>query len=256
MYVKFSRPKRFTGARHALGLGEEGCCHIEAARGSDTHNRDYCTKEESRIMGPWEIGTIGGQGTRSDLDGLKKTLDETGSEREAWESHFGAMMKYHKGAQRYLLMKMKQRSERTKMIVVVGPTGVGKTTLISTTYPQAYWKPFGPMESGKWWPQYSQEEVTVFDEFTGQMPFNQWKRLGDSTPMQVEQKGCHVHFNSKLIVMISNVDPFCWWDWTKHGEDGWRQMQRRVDEWWWYPSQEIGAVKCNSYEEFKNMQRI
>lgn len=32
--------------------------HLEPARGTPKDNRDYCTKEESRIEGPWEFGDL------------------------------------------------------------------------------------------------------------------------------------------------------------------------------------------------------
>lgn len=42
--------------------------HFEKAKGSPKQNREYCTKEETRISGPYEFGEMSVAGKRTDLD--------------------------------------------------------------------------------------------------------------------------------------------------------------------------------------------
>lgn len=42
--------------------------HFEQCKGTPAQNKAYCTKEESRVDGPWELGVMpAGQGKRTDL---------------------------------------------------------------------------------------------------------------------------------------------------------------------------------------------
>lgn len=52
-YIVFNRPVRLPTVKRLLGR----TVHAEHSRGSLQQNRDYCTKEESRVFGPWEVLT-------------------------------------------------------------------------------------------------------------------------------------------------------------------------------------------------------
>ena len=52
-YISFENAVAFTTVKTIF----QGA-HIEAARGSPEENRTYCTKEETRVAGPWEYGTL------------------------------------------------------------------------------------------------------------------------------------------------------------------------------------------------------
>nr|QXN75663.1 MAG: replication associated protein [Virus sp.] len=81
----------------------------------DEDNRDYCTKEESRIDGPWEYGTCGKrQGERTDIaeaidiaktHGLKRACEEKGA----------TMVKYHKGVE-YVLKKLAEEKQEMQAL--------------------------------------------------------------------------------------------------------------------------------------------
>lgn len=63
-YVQFSRKRRMIAAKEILGVE---WMHLEIARGNAQQNKDYCTKEETRVSGPFEYGVMTGRGQRSDL---------------------------------------------------------------------------------------------------------------------------------------------------------------------------------------------
>ena len=50
--------------------------HWEQSRGTPEQNKDYCTKESTRVAGPWEFGTAVKERQRSDLDKAAQLIDE------------------------------------------------------------------------------------------------------------------------------------------------------------------------------------
>ena len=64
-YVQFSKKKRLSQVKRAISER----IHVEVARGTAEENRNYCTKESTRVVGtePVEIGTIEYQGKRNDI---------------------------------------------------------------------------------------------------------------------------------------------------------------------------------------------
>lgn len=53
-YVEWKQKKTFTAAKALLG-GDK--VHLEARRGTQQQAIDYCSKEDTRVDGPWYHGT-------------------------------------------------------------------------------------------------------------------------------------------------------------------------------------------------------
>jgi len=65
-YIKFSRPVSLQFIKQSFPILEKA--HLEQRRGTDAQARDYCAKEDTRQLGPFEVGSWAGkQGQRSDL---------------------------------------------------------------------------------------------------------------------------------------------------------------------------------------------
>jgi len=78
-YCQFTTRKSFKQAQEALNKYFAGC-HLEKAKGSPDQNRAYCTKEDSRVEGPWEFGSISKPGKRNDLKEFCDALPLTDEE--------------------------------------------------------------------------------------------------------------------------------------------------------------------------------
>jgi len=180
---------------------------LEVRRGSQQQAVTYCTKQDTRVDGPWFHGEQKEQGKRSDLVQLKRAIDNGASDVTLWDDHFSSMTRYHKAFSTYKRVKAPKRDWITHFLVIIGPSGCGKTQYCKEFFKGAFWKP-----NSKWWDDYDGQEYVVWDEFQGQYPFRDLLRILDSSPLTVESKGSHVNFVAKWVVFTSNYHPRDWYD--------------------------------------------
>jgi len=201
--------------------------HWEIRRGTQAQAREYSRKEDTRIDGPWEHGTYEPHlpGKRSDLLAVKDAIDTGMSEPDLWETHFGDMCRYHKAFNEYKRAKHEDRNWPTRVYLVIGPPGCGKTRYCARNAPTAYWKSRTGNDN-QWWDGYDGHSDVVIDEFYGWIRYDTLLRLIDRYPLLVECKGGTRKFVARRIFITSNRD---WRDWYPNiGDMG--ALERRINE--------------------------
>lgn len=201
-YVQFK-------SRHKLGavkeLLESKTIHIEKARGSADENKAYCTKEDTRVMGPWEFGVMTRAGQRSDLS-------EAGAlaiEGKWLEIDPEVFIKYHKGLHALASIHHCNKERKLSVDVFWGPTGTGKSfkALKETELCDSYWKPPGP-----WWDGYRGQKIVVIDDFDPlDHNVSDVLRWLDVYPLQVPIKGGFVWLECEKIIITSHFNPVEWY---------------------------------------------
>ena len=171
------------------------------------------------MEGPWEFGKFeqGGQGSRNDISRAVDLIKNNNNWKTIINECPREYVKYHSGLEKVKQYVGQKRDWKTEVILIVGPSGSGKSRYARETYPTAYWKPVG-----KWWNGYDGEEDVVFDEFDWQV----WERtyllnLFDRYPMLVETKGGYVQLIAKRIIITCKIKPW---------EDSDFEMMRRIDK--------------------------
>jgi len=188
--------------------GLEGA-HFERRKGTQKQAIDYCSKEDTRVDGPYRFGEPNAQGKRSDLEEVKKRIRDGASVNEIAEDHFASWVKYHKAFKEYKSICMEKRSWAMDLVFLIGPSRTGKTrTAMEMAGENVYVKP-----PGKWWDGYNGEHTVVWDEFYGHSyPFTELLRVLDRYPLQVEFKGGFHQFSSRRIIFTSNQEPKDWYN--------------------------------------------
>lgn len=121
--------------------------HWEPVYGSTAQCKAYVTKEETRIDGPWEYGTLAAIGKRRGLDEAVDSvkagtpLHEVASEFSlAWVSHGKGLT----SLRQMLKLDADRRTfgpEGPEVWVLWGPSGTGKSRFVNARWPDAFRRP-------------------------------------------------------------------------------------------------------------------
>lgn len=228
-YAVWQREKGAQGTEHLQGYivfkgtkqrtwVNNHCCkaHWEPRKGSHSQAVEYCTKEDTRVAGPWECGTAPAPkepGKRSDLISLKRKLDTGVTLKQVAEDEelFPVVARHYKFVQLYRQLTGKQRDWPVFTQVLWGPPGVGKSRKArDLAGPEAFWLS-RPAGNTVWWDGYVGQEVVVIDEFYGWIPLDMMLRLLDRYPLNVETKGGGTPIGIKKVIITSNVPPIEWY---------------------------------------------
>lgn len=212
----------FTNAVHLTSLVKKiPGVHWDIRRGTHDQAKAYANKEETRLEGPWTVGEEPSQGKRNDILAATQQLRGGASMKRVAEDNPVAFVKYHRGLVSYKRLVTPSRNFKTEVLVIYGPTGIGKSFFAKQNAPTAYWLP-----QGKWFDDYDGEEYVIIDEFYGWLPFSYLLRLLDEYPLLVETKGGHVQFVSRKVIITSNSPP---WEWYKSEKIDLSPLKRRIE---------------------------
>nr|UOF82198.1 rep protein [Cressdnaviricota sp.] len=220
-------------------LGDDKA-HLECACGSWKQNRDYCSKEESRVGGPWEFGTPdkarGEAGHRSDLDELCEFVLENGCDAAWLDPRWRAQMsRYWRSMERLCLVrdrnvKMAQVRD-VDVIVITGPNNTGKTPLaaeLAGGWGAAYVIP--DVNAGiPWFDGYAGQSTIVLEDLTPNLIQFRWLlRMMEGYPMQTGTKGGMVVASWTKVIITSNWHPGAWYNWAECDQGA---LFKRIKTW-------------------------
>jgi len=206
-YVEFANPRTLTGAKLLLGHHK---LHLEIRKGTLEQAVAYCTKEDTRLDGPYTAGEPVVERQRTDLMAFKKDIDKGSSLQELWQEHFPVMMRYSRSVREYMSISIDPRRRVDPFVhLIVGAAGVGKTYMAEQLYPTAYMK-----GASDWWTSYKQERTVVLNDFKGWLKYSTWLHLCDTNRFyaEVDTKGAQVRVTADVIVITSSMWPHHWWE--------------------------------------------
>lgn len=211
-YLRFARKTRFNAVIKYLAEGHK--IHVEIAKGSEKQNKEYCSKEETRVDGPWELGVYdekaGVQGRRVDLEAVADLIKQGRSLKEVALDHPATYIRYSLGLEKYqqLVQPLPPLERVIAVTVLWGATGTGKTHRVRTGYPDAFEviaarDPFG---------SYSQQDCILFDEYN----YTKWSiqdmnRYTDKWRCQLDCRYHNKYAAWTHVFICSNTEPYTWW---------------------------------------------
>lgn len=205
--------------------------HFEARRGTAQQARDYTRKEETRLEGPFEYGDFTvTQGSRQDIVGFKRAIDDGATDLELWDNHTMAFLRFARMLPSIRSLKETKRDWKTEVWYLYGPPGCGKTHWIREhAGAGAYWK----QPNDHRFNDYRGEEAVVFDEYRKWFPWSTFLQILDKYPLQLDAKFSHVNFVAKRLFISSNRKPKDLYANTEDDPDKYPldALTRRVDHW-------------------------
>ena len=191
--------------------------HIEQRMGTQEQAINYCSKEETRLSGPWSLGNPRQQGKRSDLLDVQDKLKNGATIGSIVEENMSTFIKYSKGikeAKFYLDKKSSSQLRDISVTLIWGESGAGKSKLVWEKT-QGYKDTF-KLDRGSgnsiWFDGYDGEKTLWIDDFTGN-----WISLGmllnllDRYPLRLDIKGSHTWANWNKVYITSNSDWDTWY---------------------------------------------
>lgn len=176
----------------------------------------YCEKEEGRQDGPWYYPSKEEEGpvkkrrsaeetlldAKKDIDTTEMTLDQL------MDKHFYAFARNQKFLTEYYNKQVRnRRTEVPEVILIIGEKGTGKTRYAWDNYPDLY-----PKNSTKWWDNYNDNPVVLFDDYNGKwFMFTDLLKVTDRYSYIIEVKGGSQMLKAKVMIFTSNKTPRQWY---------------------------------------------
>lgn len=210
-YCEFSKLQRITSVKKC-----EPRAHWECRRGTQKQAIDYCSKEETRVSGPYSHGTATEthQGKRSDLTAAVEAL-RTGGLKRVREEHPETYIKYPRGFRELSNSRVQQDDSAPEVTLLFGPPGSGKTR----SYFEAEGSDAGHMlaSGGYWFDAYDGDEAFLLDDFDGK--FSKWTLaqtlcVTDRYKVRLPVKGGFTVWQPKRIYISTNFHPTDWFDFS------------------------------------------
>lgn len=208
-YLEFDRTRRLAYLRaHISNTG-----HWEQRQGSREEAVAYCSKDDTRVAGPFEYGHLDiCQGRRSDLANAIAAL-ELGGIPAVLEEFPREWVKFNRGLTSLMVNRMEPRLalplDKPEVWLLHGGTGTGKTRRAyelaapGTSYPKD--------PNNKWWDGYCGQETVIIDDYTNcsmtGLTTDYMLRILDMYPMMLEVKGatCPMARSTRKVVITSNL---------------------------------------------------
>lgn len=220
-YCELSRKSRFTTIKALLPQA-----HIEPRRGTQAQAKEYASKEDTRVEGPFEFGTFtpAEPGKRNDVIAFRDAILSGKRKRELLEEFPADLQRYPKFVEFCRSTIVQQPRTSLRVILLWGEPGLGKSRMAFESTDDLYTVPIG---KDLWFDGYDGQTSLLLDDFSGEMKLVHLLRLLDIYPMQVPVKGVFVNLVATTIWITSNKPPLEWYDWEKHGNVRYRALMRR-----------------------------
>lgn len=209
-----------------------GYCKKGDEEPPDGKGYDYFFDNPSDNWEGLEFGEISMQGKRTDIDNPVEMIVHDGCTlREVALEHPVSFVKYHRGftALRAMTLLPRNLPSAPEVIVLWGPTGVGKTRDAHIKYwpdePHYVWRP----SNGQWWDGYDGQKKVIIEEFRGTMPWSDLLGLLDRNEFRAPVKGGFVNIQADKFIITSPKPPHQWYK-DEDTYDRYSQLTRRLTQ--------------------------
>lgn len=218
-YVDFVNPRTITGIRRIIPQ-----ISWRKRLGTWSQATEYCKKDGNFF----EWGEPNKQGQRADLTILKENIaagtkvdDIVMNDPVAYHQYGRTLNKIED-----LAMRKRFRTEMTTGTWYWGRTGVGKSHRAFEGYsPETHY--VFPNDNG-WWDGYVQQPTVIFNDFRGELPYNELLQLIDKWPHTVRRRNREpIPFISRHVIITSSIPPEEVY-WRTNERDQIQQLLRRL----------------------------
>lgn len=182
MFLVFTIGKRFSTIKTYFPTA-----HFEDVKGSNVQCRDYCSKEDTRVDGPYEIGQFAEERSRTDVKSFIELIQSGADIDTLFELYPKLTLQSYEKIERIRqdkkIKEIKRQGEKNITVTYVyGPPGTGKTTWVKNQA-GGYENMFRVTKYRHGtFDDYRLEDTMVFDEFSGQFSIEDMNSYLDIHP--------------------------------------------------------------------------
>ncbi len=204
-FVDFKSPVRFTKVKSTLPYG----CHFKPMISTKARCQAYCSKADTRVSGPYEIGEMVEERQRTDLDRAIKMIDEGFSLVDIDETFPKQSFMYSRLFKARFWSRLERifgnTARNIEVTFIYGDPGTGKTTFVNSQV--EHLNDLFRIDSygDYWFTGYMGQDTILLDEFTGQVKIPKMNKLLDRFPQRMNIKGGDVPACFTKVYIVSNL---------------------------------------------------
>ena len=200
---------------------------------SNTYARQYCSKEDTRVSGPYEYGTFTEERQRTDIKEFLELLEVGASDKDLKTTHPSLYLREFnklsalRTQDKFNEFRKKKRNVETTYIY--GPEGVGKSTYV---YDMLGFENTFSVQTfdNSAFTFYEGQDYLVIDEFNAQWSIQFMNKLLDNFPLQLRGLGCLKWACYEKVYIISNYSlKDIYKDIQENNQTIYRSFLRRID---------------------------
>lgn len=213
-YVRFNNAYRFSKLRDIDDIFEGAA--LQNARGSAHQNLLYCTKQDSRVVGPWQFGEFPAERERTDIKRAIDIANDTRSLKNVALECPETFVKYHQGMQKYVnfLLCDSELAHPPCVVVLWGQSGAGKTESAKAILRELgdyYRVPPVKRDSSPWFDGYFGQRNILIDEFKDSRWSYEFLLSTLSSEDQLPTKGGFTRVWAEVIIITCMTNPAHWY---------------------------------------------
>ncbi len=202
-YVELTTPMRLKAVKDLLGYST---VHLEARHGTRDEARAYCVKADTKMAGPWELGSWDtAAGKRNDLDEAAKMIREEGihAVADASPGQFIRLGKHFREYDTYISGRSLSSSRQVLAFWIHGPSDIGKSHCIYHSIADLF--ALTPSKGKNWFDGYNREQALLIDDMLPDtIPAAEILHIADKWKYRIEVKGAFSWARWNLVVVTSN----------------------------------------------------
>ncbi len=203
-FLTWKSPLRFSRVKELLPYG----CHFKPMYSTKTKCRDYCSKGDTRVSGPMEVGEFYLERERTDFNVAIRMLHEGFSLNEVLDNFPTLEPNYGKKfGEIYNRIHNRENSTKCRNVEVIyiyGPERVGKTSYVMSLHDFIDLYQI-TLFNDYWFTNYQFQKAIFVDEFTGQIkPITKMNKLLEPYPLMLNAKNGFVYAAFEKVYILSN----------------------------------------------------
>lgn len=219
MYIEFSQVVRVSFVQQLFSIPRNA--YALPRRGSRDTCIKYCTKEETRLKGPFIIDNTNAnnQGSRTDVHTIHSMIASGARSADIYTAFPNTYMRMVHGVRQAMAVVRQRdapRDRQVRVIVLYGQTGTGKTYgIVNQPECDLYTVDSSMLQSNSgnlWWDGYEGERHVLFDEYNDWFGIAGLLKYLDRYALRIQSKGSSTVAYYNILYITSNKAPWEWKD--------------------------------------------